>query len=189
MIKVEALIRPQKLEDVKAALSELGIKGMTVTEVRGSGKQKGFTQNYRGRGIHREPAAKVKIEIVVPRCAGQRHRHHDCGCGSHRRNRRRQNLPDPRCGNHPYPHRRAGRRRADVRIKPRINAKRREYAGRYQGGFVSHREQSRLFSCQQYFVKCGTKSGCASECNRIAFRIRIKVDFESRCGKDAALRR
>jgi nitrogen regulatory protein PII len=48
VIKVEALIRPQKLDEVKAALSDIGIKGLTVTEVRGSGKQKGFTQHYRG---------------------------------------------------------------------------------------------------------------------------------------------
>jgi nitrogen regulatory protein P-II 1 len=65
MIKVEALIRPQKLEDVKSALSELGIKGMTVTEVRGSGKQKGFTQHYRGAEYTVNLLQKVKIEIVV----------------------------------------------------------------------------------------------------------------------------
>lgn len=65
MIKVEALIRPQKLEEVKAALSEIGIKGMTVTEVRGSGKQKGFTQHYRGAEYTVNLLAKVKIEIVV----------------------------------------------------------------------------------------------------------------------------
>ncbi len=65
MIKVEALIRPQKLEDVKAALSEIGVKGMTVTEVRGSGKQKGFTQTYRGAEYTVNLLQKVKIEIVV----------------------------------------------------------------------------------------------------------------------------
>jgi nitrogen regulatory protein PII len=66
MIKVEALIRPQKLEDVKAALSELGIKGMTVTEVRGSGKQKGYTQHYRGAEYTVNLLQKIKLEIVVP---------------------------------------------------------------------------------------------------------------------------
>ena len=66
MIKVEALIRPQKLEDVKAALSEIGVLGMTVTEVRGSGKQKGFTHNYRGAEYTVNLLHKVKIEIVVP---------------------------------------------------------------------------------------------------------------------------
>ena len=65
MIKVEALIRPQKLDDVKAALTEIGVKGMTVTEVRGAGKQKGFTQHYRGAEYTVNLIQKVKIEIVV----------------------------------------------------------------------------------------------------------------------------
>ena len=66
MIKVEALIRPQKLDDVKAALDEIGVKGMTVTEVRGAGKQKGFTQTYRGAEYTVNLIQKTKIEIVVP---------------------------------------------------------------------------------------------------------------------------
>src|SRR5260221_12414902 len=65
MILVEALIRPQKLDDVKTALNEIGVKGMTVTEVRGSGKQKGFTQHYRGAEYTVNLIQKVKIEIVV----------------------------------------------------------------------------------------------------------------------------
>lgn len=66
MIMVEALIRPQKLDDVKQALTEIGIKGMTVTEVRGAGKQKGFTQHYRGAEYTVNLIQKVKLEIVVP---------------------------------------------------------------------------------------------------------------------------
>jgi nitrogen regulatory protein P-II 1 len=66
MTKVEALIRPQKLDDVKAALSDIGVRGMTVTEVRGSGKQKGFTQHYRGAEYTVNLIQKVKLEIVVP---------------------------------------------------------------------------------------------------------------------------
>lgn len=66
MVKVEALIRPQRLDEVKAALSEIGIKGMTVSEVRGAGKQKGFTQHYRGAEYTVNLIQKVKIEIVVP---------------------------------------------------------------------------------------------------------------------------
>lgn len=66
MTKVEALIRPQKLDEVKSALDDIGIKGMTVTEVRGSGKQKGFTQHYRGTEYTVNLIQKVKIEIVVP---------------------------------------------------------------------------------------------------------------------------
>ena len=66
MIMVEAIIRPQKLEEVKNALAEIGVKGMTVTDVRGSGKQKGFTQHYRGAEYTVNLLQKVKIEIVVP---------------------------------------------------------------------------------------------------------------------------
>lgn len=65
MVKVEALIRPQKLDDVKAALTDLGIKGMTVSEVRGAGKQKGFTQHYRGAEYTVNLIQKIKIEVVV----------------------------------------------------------------------------------------------------------------------------
>lgn len=65
MTKVEALIRPQKLDDVKAALTDIGVKGMTVSEVRGAGKQKGFTQHYRGAEYTVNLIQKVKLEIVV----------------------------------------------------------------------------------------------------------------------------
>ena len=65
VIKVEALIRPQKLDDVKAVLSDMGIKGMTVSEVRGAGKQRGFTQHYRGAEYTVNLIQKVKLEIVV----------------------------------------------------------------------------------------------------------------------------
>jgi nitrogen regulatory protein P-II 1 len=66
MVKVEAIIRPQKLDEVKAALDEIGIAGITVTEVHGSGKQKGYTQTYRGAEYTINLLQKVKIEVVVP---------------------------------------------------------------------------------------------------------------------------
>ncbi len=65
MIKVEALIRPQKLDDVKTALNEIGVKGMTVSEVRGAGKQKGLTHHYRGTEYTVNLLQKIKIEIVA----------------------------------------------------------------------------------------------------------------------------
>src|SRR5579862_8490049 len=65
MVKIEALIRPQKLDEVKSALSDIGIKGMTVSEVRGAGKQKGFTQNHRGAEYTVNLIQKVKLEIVA----------------------------------------------------------------------------------------------------------------------------
>jgi len=65
MKKIEALIRHYKLEDVKDALSRQGIKGMTVTEVRGFGRQKGHTETYRGTEYTIDFLPKIKIELVV----------------------------------------------------------------------------------------------------------------------------
>ena len=66
MKKVEAIIRHFKLEEVKDALNEQGIQGMTVTEVRGFGRQKGHTETYRGTEYAVDFVPKIKIEIVVP---------------------------------------------------------------------------------------------------------------------------
>ena len=63
MIKIEAVIRPQRLDEVKTALDDLGVTGMTVTEVRGSGKQKGYTQHYRGAEYTVNLIQKLKLEI------------------------------------------------------------------------------------------------------------------------------
>jgi nitrogen regulatory protein PII len=65
MKKVEAIIKPFKLEDIKSALSEVGIQGMTVTEVRGFGRQKGHTEIYRGSEYTVDFVPKVKLEIVI----------------------------------------------------------------------------------------------------------------------------
>jgi nitrogen regulatory protein P-II 1 len=65
MKKIEALIRHFKLEDVKEALMQFGVQGMTVTEVRGFGRQKGHTETYRGTEYAVDFVAKIKIEIVV----------------------------------------------------------------------------------------------------------------------------
>jgi len=66
MKKLEAIIKPFKLEEVKEALAELGIEGMTVTEVKGFGRQKGHTEIYRGSEYTVDFLPKVKIEIVLP---------------------------------------------------------------------------------------------------------------------------
>jgi nitrogen regulatory protein P-II 1 len=65
MIKIEAVIRPQRLDEVKTALDDLGVTGMTVTEVRGSGKQKGYTQHYRGAEYTVNLIQKLKLEMVA----------------------------------------------------------------------------------------------------------------------------
>jgi nitrogen regulatory protein P-II 1 len=66
MKKVEAIIRHFKLEDVKNALSEQGVQGMTISEVRGFGRQKGHTEMYRGTEYTVDFVPKVKIEVAVP---------------------------------------------------------------------------------------------------------------------------
>ncbi|WP_373099846.1 MULTISPECIES: nitrogen regulatory protein P-II [Pasteurellaceae] len=66
MKKIEAIIKPFKLDDVREALSDIGITGMTVTEVRGFGRQKGHTELYRGAEYMVDFLPKVKMEIVIP---------------------------------------------------------------------------------------------------------------------------
>ncbi|TWU22614.1 P-II family nitrogen regulator [Bythopirellula polymerisocia] len=65
MQKIEAVIRHFKLEDVKNALSDIGVAGMTITEVRGFGRQKGHTETYRGTEYAVDFVPKVKVEIAV----------------------------------------------------------------------------------------------------------------------------
>jgi nitrogen regulatory protein P-II 1 len=65
MKKIEAIIKPFKLDEVKDSLNDLGVKGMTVTEVKGFGRQKGHTETYRGAEYTVDFVPKVKIEIVV----------------------------------------------------------------------------------------------------------------------------
>src|SRR2546421_4391408 len=65
MMKIEAIIQPSRFESVKDALREIGIEGMTVTEVRGHGRQKGHTEVYRGREYSVDLLPKVKLEVVV----------------------------------------------------------------------------------------------------------------------------
>jgi len=66
MKKVEAIVKPFKLDDVKEALSEVGLHGLTVTEVKGFGRQKGHTESYRGAEYIVDFLPKMKIEVVVP---------------------------------------------------------------------------------------------------------------------------
>jgi nitrogen regulatory protein P-II 1 len=66
MKKIEAIVRPHLMDAVKAALQEVGIVGMTVTEVKGFGRQKGHTETYRGSEYLVEFLPKIKIEVAVP---------------------------------------------------------------------------------------------------------------------------
>jgi nitrogen regulatory protein PII len=66
MKKIEAIIKPFKLNDVKDSLAEVGVQGMTVTEVKGFGRQKGHTEIYRGSEYTVDFLPKIRLEIVVP---------------------------------------------------------------------------------------------------------------------------
>jgi len=65
MTKIEAIIRPNRFEAVKEALSDLGVDGMTVSEARGHGRQKGHTETYRGREYEVSLIPKLRVELVV----------------------------------------------------------------------------------------------------------------------------
>ena len=65
MKKIEAIVKPFKLEEIKDALGELGVEGMTITEVKGFGRQKGHTEIYRGSEYTVDFLPKIKLEIVV----------------------------------------------------------------------------------------------------------------------------
>src|ERR1700704_1486191 len=66
MKKIEAIIQPFKLDEVKEAMQGIGIEGMTISEVRGHGRQKGHKESYRGQEYQVDLLPKVKLEVVVP---------------------------------------------------------------------------------------------------------------------------
>ncbi len=97
MKKIEAIIQPFKLEEVKEALKGIGIDGMTISEVRGHGRQKGHKEVYRGQEYNVDLLPKVKVEIggcAEPRRGGAQH---VARGGADREDRRRQDLR-LRCG-------------------------------------------------------------------------------------------
>jgi nitrogen regulatory protein P-II 1 len=66
MVRIEAIIRPSRLDEVKTALDEVGIHGVSVIEIKGAGKQKGYTQHYRGSEYQVNLLPKVQLIVVVP---------------------------------------------------------------------------------------------------------------------------
>src|ERR687894_1191427 len=66
MRKIEAIIRPERLQEVQDALDELGVSGLTVSDVMGCGRQKGYTEQYRGSRANISLLPKIKVESVVP---------------------------------------------------------------------------------------------------------------------------
>ena len=105
MKKIEAIIKPFKLDEVKKGLAELGIKGMTISEVKGFGRQRGHKEVYRGAEYQVDFVAKVKMEIavdasLVPDVVKIIQENARTG-----RDRRRQDLCDPLGRGHPYSYR------------------------------------------------------------------------------------
>ena len=108
---VMAIIKPFKLEEVRDALTAVGVHGLTVTEVKGYGRQKGHTEIYRGAEYAVSFLPKLKIEVAVAAelldTRGRRHHGH----GPHRPDRRRQDLRHAARAGRPHPHRRKRQRR------------------------------------------------------------------------------
>ena len=112
MKKIEAIIKPFKLDDVKEALTGIGVIGMTVSEVRGFGRQKGHTELYRGGEYTVDFLPKIKVEVVVPDELADKVAGRPRGRRQDRQHRRRQDLHPSGGRGGPHPHRGAGRERA-----------------------------------------------------------------------------
>ena len=116
MKKIEAIIKPFKLEEVKDALADLGIEGMTVSEVKGFGRQKGHTEIYRGSEYTVDFLPKIKIEVVLGRFSSRERCQCHCKGGKDREDRRRQGVRLARRGSDPDTDRR-NRREGRLNIR------------------------------------------------------------------------
>ena len=121
---ITAIIKPFKLDEVREALSAIGVQGITVTEVKGFGRQKGHTELYRGAEYVVDFLPKVKVEAAVDDDIVEQVVEAVEQVGPHRQDRRRQDLRlRPRAGR-PHPHRRNRRRRALIGRAARTSAAR-----------------------------------------------------------------
>ena len=111
MKQITAIIKPFKLDEVREALGEVGVSGLTVTEVKGFGRQKGHTELYRGAEYVVDFLPKVKVEVVVKDGDVERCDRGDRQGRQDRQDRRRQDLRDGGRAGRPHPHRRDGRSR------------------------------------------------------------------------------
>ena len=108
---VTAIVKPFKLDDVKDALKAAGVTGITVSEVRGFGRQGGHTETYRGAEYKIDFVPKVELDVVVDDATVDAVVDAIVDRGQHRQDRRRQDLGHRRRRARPHPHRRRGRRR------------------------------------------------------------------------------
>ena len=107
---ITAIVKPFKLDDVKDALKDAGVQGITVSEVRGFGRQGGHTETYRGAEYQIDFVPKVRIEVVVDDDEADRVVDAIRVAAAHRQDRRRQDLGHRRSTHRPHPHRRGGPR-------------------------------------------------------------------------------
>ena len=108
---VVAIVKPHRLDEVKEALRDIGVNGLTTTDVEGFGRQRGHTEVYRGAEYQVDFVPKVKVEVLVRRRPGRRRRRRDREGRSHRQDRRREDLGDAGRAGRPDPDRRDGPRR------------------------------------------------------------------------------
>ena len=119
MKKIEAIIKPFKLDEVKEALQEIGLQGITVTEAKGFGRQKGHTELYRGAEYVVDFLPKVKLEIVLGDDMVEKAIEAIITAAQDGPHRRRQDLRVQRRRSGPHPHRRDGQRRHLIAQSPR----------------------------------------------------------------------
>ena len=112
---VMAVIKPFKLDEVRQALTDIGIEGMTVTEVKGYGRQKGHTEIYRGAEYEVTFVPKLKIEVAVPTDVGGQGDRDDLVSGKDRANRRRKDFRRLHRADNSDSHRRNRRGRTLIR--------------------------------------------------------------------------
>ena len=119
---ITAIIKPFKLEDVRDALTKLGVAGLTVSEVKGFGRQKGHTEIYRGAEYTVNFLPKIKIEVVVPDDRADRVVEAIAEHRQDRADRRRQDFRDRGRARVAHPHRRDRQRRVVVSMRCRVSA-------------------------------------------------------------------
>ena len=114
---VTAIVKPHRIDEVKETLRELGVNGLTTTDVEGFGRQRGHTEVYRGAEYQVDFVPKVKLEVLVPDGEVQDGRRRHREGGPNRQDRRREAVGHRGGAGHPDPHRRDGSRRR-LRMAP-----------------------------------------------------------------------
>ncbi len=161
---VVAIIKPFKLDEVRQALTAIGVHGMTVTEVKGYGRQKGHTEIYRGAEYVVNFLPKLRIEIAVAsdrRRQGGRGHHRE---RAHRPDRRRQDLRHADRSRRAHPHRRDRQRRAlRHRDSERVRQRRRTHDDRTNDNAPGEFHGGTIVSCSEHAAPIALAASCARD--------------------------